>query len=209
MGVDVFEEQPIPDLRRTGHPHVLKCTCAYYEGSISDDEFRVRADWVAECEELFRPDRVCALFGYGSQPRRTYVALKNLPDLRVLWEGPMLPLWAYPLSCLFSAQGGLVVAQNGVALKIALLILARCAMTEFYCFSAALLPKVLAHVRLRRWRSSIGKVVGTDPGYYCFGLDGGWAEYPAWFSYGPECPPRLKTIMLAKTFEDASRQNGS
>lgn len=202
----MFEERPVGDLRGKRHAHILEQTYAYCEGGITENEFLSIASQLAACEELFGPDRVCVLFGYGSQPRRTYGKLRQSASTYVLWEGPAMPLWAYPLSYLVSAQSGLVVVRNGSAMEKALVMLAGLAMVELYSFSSALSSRVVTHVRSRRWRSEVGKVIGTDPGYYCFGLDGDWATYPAWFSYGPECPPRLKMLIPSEQ-EASGREN--
>jgi hypothetical protein len=191
----VFKEGTIEDLKARGHPHILEQTRAYYEGAITDDEFRSIVSRLAACEELLGPERVCVLFGYGSKSRRAYAKLRESAGTYVLWEGPLMPLWAYPLSYLVCAQGGLVVVKDGAAMENALVRLARLAMVEMYSFSSPLLPEVLRHVKARRWKSQVGKVIGTDPSYYCFGLDGDWATYPAWFSYGPACPQRLKMVI--------------
>jgi hypothetical protein len=194
----MLTERPISDFQGRRHPHILEPTCAYYEGSISDQEFRTIVSRLALCDDLFGPDRACILFGYGSQPRRTYVEMRKTPGVRVVWEGPCMPLLAYPLSYLAAAQAGLVVVENGPAVQTALPMLAQCAMVELYSFSAPLLTRICTHVKRRRWRSKVGSIIGGDLSYYCFGLDGGWDEYPAWYSYGPECPPRLRTLLAAE-----------
>jgi hypothetical protein len=205
----MFKEGAVEDLKAKKHPDILEQTSSYYWGAITDVEFRSVVSQLAACEVLFRPERACVLFGYGSKSRRAYASLRACAGISVLWEGPLMPLWAYPLSYLVAAQGGLVVASNGTAMEQAMLTLSRLAMVELYCFSSSLLPQVLGHVRLRRWKSEVGSVIGTDSSYYCFGLDGDWATYPAWFSYGPQCPAQLKTLIPVEQETSRCENTGS
>jgi hypothetical protein len=121
--------------------------------------------------------------------------LRQNADTEVLWCMPMLPLCAWPLSLIAAAQGGLVVVKTAEALEQALFMLADLAMVELYSFSDALLPSVQDHVVRYRWRSRVGRVIGGDPGYFCFGMDGDWEEPPAWYSYGRACPVEIQDAL--------------
>ncbi len=64
-------------------------------------------------------------------------------------------------------------------------------MVEFYSFSSELLPEVIAYVKANKRKSRIGSIVGKDPSYFSFGVDGdysGETMFYTWCSFGKESP---------------------
>jgi hypothetical protein len=188
-------EQNLEDLRRRHrrHDHLYRQTRAYYEGEIGFDALPEVAGALAATDSLVADQRTCVLFGYGSQPRSLYLDLMDLDAVDVLWHAPMLPLFAYPLALISWSYGGLVCLRESQALTHVLTHLAEGAMVELYSFPRQILQAVRGHVRWRRWRARIGRVVGRHPGHFCWGLDGGYgASCPAWCSWGEQCPTTLR-----------------
>ena len=178
-----------------GDSFISDTTHECFEGDINEGAISTLGTLVSLRPSSGAVSRPCLLFGYGSQSRRTYSELKKQNGIRTLWDGPILPIWAYPISLIAACHGGLLLIEDSAATARALTTLAFQAMVELYSFSQALVPEVKAHVAANKWRSRIGSVICKDPSYFCLGIDGDNAQAKtgvfAWCSWGRQCPDEL------------------
>ncbi len=186
-------ERSVAELRKDNpqHPWLLKETSRYFEGEPDRDQLTAIFEGIASSEQVLGDGRICLVLGLGNQTRKAYWYLKELPGIKLHWDGPCLPILAYPISLIAASHMGLIQIQDIRQLVEAMSILSNHAMCELYSCSANLLPKIRDHVRRRKWRSQMGPIIGSDPSYYFFGVDGdyqGDTGAIAWCSFGPNCP---------------------
>lgn len=182
------------------HPHVYEETASYFEGELSADEFKQILDQLSDTSSLIGDGRSCVVFGYGSQSISTYGRLEKLDGANVVWQGNCGPWWMRPLSLVAAMRAGLVDVSEGPAVRPVLDALAHQAMVELHSFSTELNEAVRSHVYQHKWQSEIGELVGRDPGYFCFGVDGDNFDVRSgifgWCSFGKQCPADLKSAVL-------------
>jgi hypothetical protein len=153
-----------------------------------------------------------ALFGYGSSPKRRYLALAEREDVDVLWSGSFVPWFLFPLGWIAAAHGGLIHARDHTALPDVFRTLATLAIVEAYLVPASTLPALVTHVTERAWRSRIGSIAGADPGYFCLGADGDVIDpaidFQAWASYGVTCCQPLIDALTTYAPQHVSQPDG-
>lgn len=183
------------------HPHVYEATADYLEGELSAEEFAGIASRLSETWSLVGKDRSCVVFGYGSQSTWTYRSLEKLDGANVFWTGVCGPWWMAPFSLIAAMQAGLVEIFESDAVKPVLEALGHQAMVELYSFSPELNGAVRSHVSRHKGRSQIGEIIGGDPGYFCFGVDGDNFDVESgifgWCSFGRECAEDIRSAVLA------------
>ena len=178
---------------------------ALHEGAVVESEVTAfLAALTAASDSLMGAGRVSVLFGNGARPKSAYAPWRDVPGVEILWDGPLLPGWAHPLTSIVAAHAGLVRITRAEHLTPLFRNLSTQAMADLYSFEAALLPEVQSHVRGAKWsrKPDLAAILVRDPAHFWFSLDGDnlnsartglWAR----ISYGPECPADLRAVASA------------
>ncbi len=122
----------------------------------------------------------------------------RLEGVDVLWSGPYMPRWLYPLSLIAASHGGLLMISNPERMVSCIDRLSDRAMFALYLVSRTEVAAIADLVNWDKWRSSLGPIVSKDPRHFCLGADGDSPSSPtgihAWVSYGRECEEKLKHL---------------
>lgn len=180
---------------------VYDATTSYFEGELSSEEIEQIVSRLSDTPSVLGNGRSCLVFGYGSQSHWTYQHLAELDGVSIVWQGACGPWWMAPLSLVVAMHSGLVEVLDRTAVRSVLEALAHQAMVEMYSFSTELKGAVRSDVSQRKGRSRIGELIGCDPGYFCFGVDGDNFDVESgifgWCSFGRECPESLRHAVVA------------
>jgi hypothetical protein len=194
-------------------PKVPEHGVSLHEGGVEESEVSaILAALTAASDSLMGAGRVCVLFGNGARPKSAYSPWRDVPGAEILWDGPLLPVWAYPLTCIVAAHAGFVRLTRVDLLTPLFRNLSTQAMADLYSFGSALLPEVESHVLRAKWlrKGDIATILVRDPAHFWFSLDGDNidAETGLWarISHGPECPADLRATASAGTRRDPRSQ---
>ncbi len=196
----MLTEKSLAELPKRG-VSVYESTDRYYSGELDEGQLTALLTAVAASHDLDGDGRTCILLGLGGQPKSVYERLKSADGLRIVWDGPFMPIPFYPLLLIAAAHGGLVLVEDRAALADAVIALSEQAILELY--SARLRP--LAKIkRCFKWdgllcRHRTGRLIAADPAYFCLGAEYGSHDAPegycVWCSFGPDCPDSLRDVI--------------
>ena len=179
------------------HGCIYENTSEYWEGSVTGQYTAEVCSRIAASPELLNTDRVCVIYGYGSQSTSTYRDLAKDRNLRILWEDNFGPWWMGPLLWVAASRGGFIQVLDSESVCSSFTKLTNSAMVEIYSFSSEFLDEVKRYVAANRWKSLIGTVIGRDESYFCYGVNGDDEGGPqGWVSFGATCPENLKRVPL-------------
>lgn len=196
----MLTEEPIEEVAKAYHS-VHESTERYYEGGLDEGQLTALLTALAASHDLVGDGRSCILVGLGSQRYAVYERLKSADGVRIVWDGPYIPIPFYPMLLIAAAHGGLVLVEDRAALVDAVIALSELAILELY---SARLPPLAKITRCFKWdgrlgRNRTGRLIAADPAYFCLGAEGGNPGAPegylVWCTFGCDCPVSLRDVI--------------
>lgn len=166
-----------------------------FDQDVTKDQLKNILDLIST-EGVVSEDRFCFLHGHGSHTRDEIWAVGEIDGVDLIWTGPCLPWYLYPLSFIAACQGGLFSLNKPGAIKQSALLLSDLAYVNFYSVDSGLRNEIVNYIKKKKWKAFPERLLlSKDPTFFQLGVDGDSSNSDTGiFAYcrcGPNAPKAL------------------
>ena len=177
------------------HPNTLK----KFDREVQLERVEYTVTQIAKSTSINMADKVCYMYGMGSQPESVYSELKYLKGIDVIWYDTILPKIFKPLSFIVASYTGLIKVSDNSFLSKTFIKLIEMAMAGIYIFNKDYQDEFISQIKHNRRSPVSDHIIKKDPSYFIYQVDADNNESSTGIfeiiSYGKNCPEELIKIV--------------
>jgi len=179
----------------TEHPNTLK----KYDREVQMERVIYTVKKIANSDSINMSNKVCFIYGMGSQPRSVYSELNKLKGIDVIWYDTILPKVFKPLSYIVASYTGLIKVIDKTILPEIFTKLIEMAMAGIYIFDGNYQKEFVNQISQNKRSSTSDQIVKKDPSFFIYQVDADNYESSTGIfeiiTYGKNCPEELIKIV--------------
>ncbi len=138
----------------------------------------------------------------GKHPKSTYVNLKGMSGIEVVWYGSLLPGYMAFLRVFMASYEGIVKVLEPIHASEVFNILSKMSMVGLYIFDKSLEHSFVQTIKEKKYSAYADQIIKDDSSYFTYQIDADSLESSTGIyeivSYGKNCPKELTGILELK-----------